>query len=326
MTNPKVAFIIVCWNNEDLLEECLKSIEEQTYTNHLTIIVDNGSKDNSVSTARSLMPSAIIVEAGKNLGFAKGNNVGIKKAFEDNDVKFVALLNTDARLDKEWLTKIIEFAKHKPRGACYQGTTLDYYDHGIIDSTHIFISHNGQATQGSWRDVYQGEFGPKKVFGVNAAACVISRAFIEAQPFGQEVFDETMFMYLEDVDLATRAVVMKWDNYLVAGARAFHMGSASSGKNPGFSLYMTFKNNTGLIIKNLPWLTIIKLFIAIPRSDLETFRHLRRQGKNEASWRIVKGRVAGLYPTPIYLFKRYKLRHLRKVDNKYLWQLMKKGY
>lgn len=290
------------------------------------MVVDNGSKDDSVATIRRLAPEVTVIEAGVNLAFAKGNNVGIKAALADKDVGYIALLNTDARLDDKWLEKLVNFCKLKPRAACLQGTTLDYYDHNIIDSTHIYVAQNGQATQGSWRDFYEHELGPKKVFGVNAAANLITREFIEAQPFGQEFFDEAMFMYLEDVDASARATVMGWDNYVVPGARAYHMGSASSGKNPGFSLYMTFRNNTGMLIKNLPLMTLFKLAPRIVLSDIETFRHLRRVGKNKTAWIIPKGRLIGVLRSPLFILRRRKLNKYRTIDKDYLWHLMSKGY
>lgn len=326
MSRTKVAFIIVCWNNEDLLRECVESIGKQTYKDIVTYIVDNGSDDNSVSTARKLMPSAIVIEAGENLGFAKGNNVGITMALKDAEVGYIALLNTDARLESDWTEKLVKFSSNKPRAACLQGLTLDYYNHDIIDSTHIYVARNGQATQGSWRDYHERDFEFKKVFGVNAAACIITRDFIETQPFGEELFDESMFMYLEDVDLAVRATVMGWDNYHVSSTRAYHMGSASSSKNPGFSLYLTFRNNSGMIIKNFPLATIVRLIPKIIVSDLETFRHLRKQGKNSISWIIPKARIIGIFQAPIYWLKRRKMMKVSTIDKDFLWTLMKKGY
>lgn len=322
----KVAFIIVCWNNSDLLQECLASIDSQTYADHITIMVDNDSKDDSIQAARRYKPDIVIIDNGSNDGFAKGNNIGIREALKDPEIEYVALLNTDARLDPQWLERLVEFSQGKPKAAQLQGTTLDYYNHGIVDSTHIFISRNGQGTQGSWRDTYKTEFGPKKVFGVNAAACVITRAFIEAQPFGTEVFDETMFMYLEDVDLSTRATVMGWDNYLVPGAIAYHMGSASSGKNPGFSLFMTFRNNTGLLVKNLPLRLLFRLWPRIIRSDLDTVRHLRAQGKPAAAGKVIKGRFIGILRAPLFFKKRRRLAPKRRISEKYIWQLMHRGY
>ena len=326
MNANKVAFIIVCWNNEDLVAECIDSILGQTYSNCKIIFVDNASKDDSVKVASSYGGKVKIIQTGSNTGFAKGNNIGIKEALKDEEVGFIALLNSDARIDPEWTSTIVTFASTKPLAGTLQTMTLDYYDHDIIDSTHIFVSHNGQATQGAWRNRYEGELGPRKVFGVNAAACIVTRQFIEAQPFGNEVFDETMFMYLEDVDLAMRVTVMGWDNYLVPGARAYHMGSASSGKNPGFSLYMTFRNNAGVIIKNFPMTLCIKLLLRLPKSDYETFKHLRLLGQKKASWKIYKGRFASLLKLPVYYMKRRRLNKLRQIDSAYLRYLMVRGF
>ncbi len=322
----KTAFIIVCWNNQDLLPECLASIKAQTNTSHKVIIVDNASHDASVEVARKEMPEAEIIEEKENHGFAKGNNIAIQKALEDEEVGYIALLNTDARIESTWLEILTDFCVSKPQAACMQGTTLDYYNHDVIDSTHIFISRNGQGTQGNWRNISQTEFGPKKVFGVNAAACLITRKFIEAQPFGTELFDELMFMYLEDVDLAARATTMGWDNYLVPGARALHMGSASSGKNPGFSLYYTFRNNSALLLKNLPFRMVLAMTPAILKGDLDTIATLRHRGQNKATRMVIKGRLVGLLRLPLYWKKIRALRRARSVPYEYLWYLMQRGY
>ena len=65
-----------------------------------------------------------------------------------------------------------------------------------------------------------------------------------------------MFMYLEDVDVAARATVMGWTSYFVPDAVAYHMGSASTGGGTGksrYAFYMTYRNNFGMLVKNLPW-------------------------------------------------------------------------
>lgn len=324
---PRVAFIILCWNNVDILAECFESIQAQTYKNHFTVMVDNGSADESVAFTKKNFPWVQVVETGRNTGFAMGNNIGIKHAIEhDSSVQHFVLLNTDARLDAAWLQQTVDFVRDKPKAATLQGTTLDYYNHRIVDSTHIYISRNGQATQGNWRHFYDGEMGPRKVFGANAAAIFITRAFIDAQPFGEELLDETMFIYLEDVDLATRATIMGWDNYLVPGARAYHMGSASSGKRPGFSLYMTFRNNTGLLVKNLPWKLIGRILPDLIRGDIATIRHLRRHGNGAGAKKVLKGRLIGLLLVPKFLLKRHKLKKHVTIDPDYLWQLMRRGF
>jgi GT2 family glycosyltransferase len=324
--SKRVAFIIIGWNNIDLLEECFQSIIDQTYKDVSIYYVDNGSADDSVAFTKKNYPNVKLILPGVNTGFAKGNNLGIAEVLKDPDVGYIALLNSDARLDKDWTTRIVEFALLKPKAAILQGTTLDYYNHEIIDSTHVYIAHNGQATQGNWRHYAQGELGPLKTFGANAAACIISRAFIEAQPFKTKLFDETMFMYLEDVDLAARATIMGWDNYLVPVARAYHMGSASSGKNPGFSLYMTFRNNSAMLFKSLPMKMILRMMPDIIRGDIDTVRTLRRLGKKEAVRKVIRGRIVGILRLPLFIRKRRIMLRKSTITRAYLWQLMRRGY
>lgn len=328
MKSPKAAFILVCWNNAALLKECLDSIAGQEYKNFEVIMVDNGSSDDSVEVAKRSMPTIKVLETGRNNGFARGNNIGIEEALKDPEVAYIALVNTDARLDEQWLAQLVGFAQNRPRVACLQGTNLNYSDHSIIDSTHLYFTRGGQGAQGNWLKPYLNEIGPKKVFGVNAAACLMSRRFIEKQPY-KHLFDESLFMYLEDVDIAIRSTIMGWDNYLVPEVRAYHMGSASSGGDTGFSkfgLYMTFRNNLGVIIKNYPWPTLLRLLLVLPLTDYRTVRHLVRLGQSDIARAVIKGRLTGLLRSPLYLLKRWKMVGKRKLDRRYLWLLMDKGY
>jgi len=325
----KVAYIIVSWNNKDLLEDCIKSINDQDYSGKkLIVLVDNASSDNTVEYISKDFPNVTLLSELNNNGFAKGNNIGIEFALKDKEVEFVVLLNTDARLEKNWTSTLVGAAITRPKTAAMQSITLDYYDHHIIDSTHVYISEYGQGIQGSWREPINDnyEVAPHKVFGCNAAATMITRKFIDAQPF-DKLFDETMFMYLEDVDLAARATVMGWDNYVIPGTRAYHMGSfSSSKKDPSFSLYMTFRNNMGLLIKNLPTKLFFIIFFRMLRADRALIRHLKSTGRSKAVPAVIKGRIASIIFIPIFIYKRSKLKPFRVMDKDYLWRLMRYGY
>lgn len=324
--SPIIATIIISWNNQDILEECYSSLEKQDYINHVTLLVDNGSKDNSVSFTRNNFPWVEVYETKSNLGFAKGNNVGIQYLLQKYpSLKYVVLLNSDARLKANWLKTLLEFAEKKPNGALFQSTTLDYYNHDIIDSTHIYISRNGSGTQAMWRKLYKGEYGPKRIFGANAAAVMVTRKFIENQPF-KDFFDTTLFMYLEDVDVNARATVSGWDNYLVPGTFAYHMGSASSNKRPGFSLYMTYRNNIAVLCKNIPISLLFRMLPDILRSDYHTIRHLRRMGRTVGIYYLIKGRLVGILRLPLFAPGIWRMRHARRsVSKEYLWLLMRNG-
>lgn len=329
MSKETVAYIIVSWNNKKLLDDCIKSINQQDYNGDKRIIlVDNASTDGTVEYIKEKIQNVEVISETENHGFARGNNIGIKFALIDKNVKYIVLLNTDARIATNWTKTLVDFARNHQLTAMTQSITLDYYDHNIVDSTHIYISRYGQGTQSSHREPISSgyEIASQKVFGCNAAAMLITRMFIEAQPF-ENVFDETMFMYLEDVDLATRATVMGWDNYVVPGTRAYHMGSVSSSmKDPSFSLYMTFRNNMGLLIKNLPTKIFFIIFFRMIKADIASIKHLRRIGKSKAVPAIIKGRLMSILFIPVFIIKRYKLKPYRMIDKDYLWRLMKHGY
>ena len=320
---PKVAFIILCWNNRDLLQECFESIKAQTYSNFVTVMVDNGSADDSVAFTKANYPEVTVIETGENLGFAIGNNRGIAYALDELQSDYVALINTDATIAKDWLERLVSFALTRPKGASFQSPTLDYYDHAFLDSRGIKINHNGQAEQMGHRETdFKTNLATKRVFGVNAAAALFSGTFLKVQPFGSQYLDEDMWMYLEDIDLAARAVIMGWENWLVNESAAYHMGSASSGKNPGFSVYMVYRNNLSLHIKNLPTSILLRIMPGLIYTDLLSVYRLTRGRNYRAAKSLIKGRFFGLGRVPLFMKKRKTLKKLRTISNKELWDLM----
>jgi GT2 family glycosyltransferase len=163
-----------------------------------------------------------------------------------------------------------------------------------------------------------------KVFGVNAAACMVSRAYLEEQPFNY-LFDEDFFMYLEDVDAIARAVILGWDSYFVPEARAFHMGSASSGKNPGFSVYMVNRNRIAMLIKNLPLPILLRLIPRMVVGDIQELYRISRAKNFLVMKKFIMGRIMGLFLVPRYLKKARTLSKARNVKSAYLWEFMRDG-
>lgn len=321
---PHVSVVVLGWNNRDLLDTCLQSVIAQTYRNISIIYVDNGSTDDSVNYLHKNYPDIKIIENGKNMGFAIGNNIGIAFALESKCCEYIVLLNTDATLAKDWTQTLVSFAVERPRASSFQTATYDYYDHDILDSYGIVVDHQGRAMQMGYRSKSKA---PKTqiVFGTNAAASLFSRAYLESQPFGNEYLDSDLWMYLEDVDIAARATVMGWNNWYVEGSAAYHMGSASSSKNPGFSVYQIYRNNLPMLYKNLPLRIIIMMLPGIFITDMRTVIDLIR-GRNKVALKaLIRGRLNGL-PLMIKMTKkRKKLQKLRNISEKELWQLMSAG-
>ncbi len=101
--------IIVNWNGQHLLGDCLQSLQEQTNQNFKIILVDNGSTDSSVSYTRENFSKVKIIELTENTGFAKGNNIGISRALENKKIKNIILLNNDTKVKKDFIENLIQY-------------------------------------------------------------------------------------------------------------------------------------------------------------------------------------------------------------------------
>src|SRR6266404_314745 len=110
----KLSIVILCWNDLKVIQDCLKSIFATTHQTDFEVIVsDNGSADGSVTLIRENYPLVRIVENGANLGFAKGNNVGIQASQGEY------VLNPDTIIHDGALDRWIQFAERHPEAGAF---------------------------------------------------------------------------------------------------------------------------------------------------------------------------------------------------------------
>ena len=118
--NPTVAVIIVTWNAEKFIEPCLAALLAQAYEPLRVIVVDNGSTDGSAALVEPFAPTVRLIQNQQNLGFAGGNNVGIRQIIEGtalrdaSAVDIVILLNPDTVVQPGWLAAIVETFDRDP--------------------------------------------------------------------------------------------------------------------------------------------------------------------------------------------------------------------
>ena len=109
----KLSIVILCWNDQKVIGDCLRSIFDGTHRTAFEVIVsDNGSTDGSVELIRKEFPQVRVLENGANLRFAKGNNVGIHAS----QGEYVLILNPDTIVHEGTLDGMVAYADAHPEG------------------------------------------------------------------------------------------------------------------------------------------------------------------------------------------------------------------
>lgn len=128
----KVAVVILNWNGKHDTVACLKSLETSSQVPFHTIVVDNGSQDDSVVEIRKQFPHISVLETGSNLGYAGGNNHGIQEALKYN-VDGVLLLNNDTLVEPGFIEAFIHSCKTHPEVGIWGGYPLRFHSPGHLD-------------------------------------------------------------------------------------------------------------------------------------------------------------------------------------------------
>ncbi len=249
----QVSIIILNWNGRQHLEACFSSLFKQTYKGFEVFFVDNGSTDDSVKYVRERFPNVQIIETGKNFGFAEGNNVGIRKALEDQNIKYIVTLNNDTELDEYWLEKLVRAVEQDEQiGAC--ASKLLYYDDRTkIDSAGDFYYAGSMKVVPRGHGNNDSYFKLKECLTPCAAATLYRRSALEQAQLGDNFFDSDYFAYIEDSDLGLRIRLAGWKCMFVPDAVVYHKVSATTSQwKSNFKKFYSVRNRIFTAIKIYP--------------------------------------------------------------------------
>ena len=308
------AIIVLNWNGEDVITDCLESLREQTLTAQV-IIVDNASTDNSPSIIREKFPEFSLLQLDENTGFAKGNNEGLAFTLKKfPNLKYIALLNNDTKAQPDWIEKLVSALDENPdcgiaasKLLCWDGKNPAE----VIDSAgDIFFQHGlaGKRGFGENKNEYPDQ---ERIFGACAGAALYRVEMINEIGF----LDDDFFAYNEDVDLCFRAKLAGWDCIFVPEAVVWHRVSFSTKTFSDRSIYWSKRNSFWVMIKNLPFGIFLKhSFHVIGYNLLSDLRWIFG-GRIKP---VIKGRWDGLIKLPTMLRKRKTILGNRKISNKEL--------
>jgi GT2 family glycosyltransferase len=221
-TEPKVACVVLNWNGWRDTLECLGALKRVAYASCTIIVVDNGSTDDSVERIREAAPDVALLHSGSNLGFAGGNNVGIRHAL-DQKADYVWLLNNDTQPRSGALTELVAKAVSDPRLGEVGSVLL--YAH---DVTQVQAWGGGRVSLWSGRSEHARSERPDEWFQyLTAASVLLPRAALE----DVGLLDEGFFLYWEDGDLSFRLRSKGWRLGVAARSIVLHKEHASTGRN-----------------------------------------------------------------------------------------------
>lgn len=305
----KTSVVIPNWNGEKDLPACLDSLFNQSLKASI-IVVDNGSTDGSVELVRKKYPNAELVSLPKNKGFAGGVNAGIKHAMKLG-AEYVALLNNDAKADKAWLKKLVDFLEANPKAGIATSKILDQTGKHL-DSTGDFYTVWGLPHARGRGETDTGKYDKDIwVFGGSGGASIYRVKML--QEIG--LFDEDFFAYYEDVDLSFRAQLAGWKVAYVPRAIVYHQIGATSAKVKDFAAYQTLKNLPMLLWKNVPLSLMPKVW---PRFELAYSAFVFRAITRGQFVALFKGILAWGMLWPKKFIQRYRIQQKRKVSIEYI--------
>ena|SRR5438067_3474190 len=237
-----ISVIVLDVDGGDMLRACLDSIAAQTLPPREVIVFDNGSRTPAAERI-GFRHGLHIFRTETNLGFAGGNNA----AYRHVTGEYIALINNDVILDRDWLATVAAALDADSKLAAVQ--TILRRDETIIDGAGIDISDGtfrqitwgrGRLARASTDD--SAKYGGRDArvpgaWGVSATAALYRR-----EALGDSIFDETLFAYYEDVELCARLHEARWCTEVLPVIKATHHGSQSASILGGDALRLRTRN------------------------------------------------------------------------------------
>jgi GT2 family glycosyltransferase len=245
----KVTTVVLHYRHPEDTKECIRSIQKSSYEK-VEIILVNNSEDN---LDELISKNLELIETGQNLGYTGGNNVGIKKALENNS-DFIFILNPDTTVDVSTIKNLVEAATQEgiygPKIHFKNGKEI-WYAGGVLDTKNVLGTHRGmdEKDNGQYDKEVETDF-------VTGAAFFATKEVFKKVGF----FDDSYFLYMEDVDFCFRAKQAGYKIMYIPEAVVYHKNARSTGLGSQIQDYYLTRNRLLFASKFLSFRTRFALF------------------------------------------------------------------
>jgi len=255
--------VVLTWNGWEDTRACLESLRPVADRGFRVLLVDNGSSDGTPELAPTILPAIEVVENGQNLGFAVGNNVGIRYAL-DRGAEAVILLNNDTTVAPDFAQELLTASEGRQR----VGTvTAKIYFHDQPDRLWFaggtLSTWTGRATHAGYNKRDRGQYDRIREIG-RPCACAMLMTRAGTEEVG--LLEESLFLYGEEIDWALRSRARGWIHLFAPSARVWHkVSSGTGGEASGKFYYYAVRNMLLTLGRHAP---IRPRFLAYLRNSL----------------------------------------------------------
>ena len=238
--------VVLTYNGWQDTRACLQSVFADARANFKVMVVDNGSTDETLDALAREFPQVQVQVNASNLGYAEGNNAGLRYAMA-HGAEFVVILNNDVIVARDWLEHLLNAARANERAALLGPFVYHADEKNIIQSAGGLIDANWRASHRGQNETDNGQFADTaRVDWLTGCAIMARTAALEK--IG--LLDASFFMYGEDVDWGIRARRAGYDVLVVPQAHVWHKGVQRNYAPAPHVTYYTARNELRLIRKH----------------------------------------------------------------------------
>ncbi|MGH7483432.1 MAG: glycosyltransferase family 2 protein [Longimicrobiales bacterium] len=280
---PRVVAVVLNWCGEEDTTACVASLLASAYGALEIVLVDNGSPDGSGERLRARFPALPFIQTGANRGYTGGNNRGIEAAL-GREADYVLVLTNDTVVEPDAVRRLVVAAERSAAAGARVGAAgpkILYHDEpgrtwfagGELLGIRIMGRHLGEGEPDTGGGGGGGEGGGVPVTFLTGCCLLLPATVVREQG----AFDESLFAYLEDVELGIRLAGAGYTLLYVPDARIRHRVARGRGRETPFQVYLRERNRVRVMRKHYRGLAKARFYLFfVPSRLVRTAQYLAR--------------------------------------------------